>query len=174
MGQRRRDPAGTRRLRAGGGFFRSWTVASVMSPDETGVAVRHARGEECSAVLGVLDGANLETDADAIRSAIDRGAVLVAEPSVDDRSSLLGALVLDGEEITHVAVRRRRRGQGIGTALVRRAVAECGTLLAEFDAPVRPFYEAIGFEIEPAADDDRFVGRGPSDERFDEVTTGGE
>lgn len=130
-------------------------------PAEPEITVRRATATELGEVLGVLDGANLETDADAIRAAIGREAVLVAEPAVADRSSLLGALVLDGDEITHVAVRRRRRGQGIGAALVRAAAAERGSLTAEFDAGVRPFYESLGFAIEPTADDDRFVGRRP-------------
>lgn len=118
--------------------------------------VRRATATELVDVLGVIDGANLETDAAAIRAAIGRRAVFVAE-SV--RSTLLGALVLDGDEITHVAVRRRHRGQGIGTALVREAVADRGTVMAEFDRRVRPFYEALGFEIEPVDEADRFVGR---------------
>lgn len=121
--------------------------------------IRRATGDELGDVLGVLDGANLETDADAIRSAVDRDAVFVAEPADDDRSSLLGVLVLDGDEITHVAVRRRRRGQGIGTALVRAAAADRGSLVAEFDSSVKAFYEALDFAIEPAAEDDRLVGR---------------
>lgn len=124
--------------------------------------VRRATSDEFDAVLGIIDGANLETDVPAIRAAIDRSAVFVAESG---RSTLLGALVLNGGEITHVAVRRRRRGQGIGTTLVREAVADCGSLTAEFDPRVRPFYEALGFDIEPAAEDDRFVGRYELEER---------
>lgn len=120
--------------------------------------VRRAAADDHAAVLGVLDGATLATEGDAVRAAIDRDAVVVAE-SAD--ATVLGALVLDGDEITHVAVRRRRRGQGIGAALVRAVAAERGSLTAEFDAGVRPFYESLGFAIEPTADDDRFVGRRP-------------
>lgn len=132
---------------------------------DSSIAIRRASAPELGDVLGILDGANLETDADAIRSAIDRDSVLVAEPTESNRSSLLGALVLDDDEIIHVAVRRRRRGQGIGTALVREAVADRGTVMAEFDRRVRPFYEALGFEIEPVAEDGRFVGRHEPGER---------
>ena len=41
--------------------------------------------------------------------------------------------VLDGEEILAVAVRRRRRGQGIGSALVEAAGDRREELVAEFD-----------------------------------------
>jgi len=41
--------------------------------------------------------------------------------------------VLDGEEILAVAVRRRRRDQGIGSALVEAAGDRREELVAEFD-----------------------------------------
>jgi GNAT superfamily N-acetyltransferase len=41
--------------------------------------------------------------------------------------------VLDGEEILAVAVRRRRRGQGIGSALVEAALEDRDELVAGFD-----------------------------------------
>jgi ribosomal protein S18 acetylase RimI-like enzyme len=110
--------------------------------------------------MGVLDGAALAADAEAVREAIDRGAVLVAV--ADDR--VLGACVLDGREITTIAVRRARRDQGIGTRLVevaeeRYAAGENEYLVAEFDASVRPFYASLGFAIEPADEPGRFRGR---------------
>ena len=61
---------------------------------------------------------------------------------------VLGVLVLDGAEIEAVAVRRRRRGQGIGTALVEAAADRRDRLDAVFDAHVCPFYEALGFDVE--------------------------
>lgn len=138
--------------------------------------VRRADADDHVAVLGVLDGAALRTDADAIHGAIERDAVLVAEPTaVSAGTTPVGVLVLDVDEITHVAVRRRRRGRGIGTALVAAAAADRESLRAEFRGAVRPFYEALGFDVEPVADaDDRYVGRVDSDQRFDEVATGGE
>lgn len=71
---------------------------------------------------------------------------------------VLGALALDGNEIVAVAVRPGRRGQGVGTALVE-AAAECRPrLVARFDDRVHAFYEALGFEIEPATQSDRYCG----------------
>ncbi|WP_049900568.1 GNAT family N-acetyltransferase [Halococcus agarilyticus] len=109
--------------------------------------------------MGVLDGAALAVEADAVREAIDRGAVLVAV--ADGR--VLGACVLDGREITAIAVRRARRDQAIGTRLVEAAaeryVTDEDELIAEFDRGVRPFYESLGFAIEPADEPGRFRGR---------------
>ena len=141
--------------------------------DSRRVAVRTATPGDHVAICNVLDAANLETDADVVRAAIDRNTAFVAE---SDRSTILGTLVLDGDEITHVAVRRRRRGQGIGTALVAAAAeaTDAETLVARFDPDARPFYEKLGFDVERAADDRRYVGRVASDEWLDEVATGGE
>jgi len=76
----------------------------------------------------------------------------------DDSGRVLGALVLDGEEITAVAVRRRRRGQGIGTQLVEAASDRRERLVAEFDPRVREFWSSLGFESEPLPDSDRYRG----------------
>ncbi|MEF8852990.1 MAG: GNAT family N-acetyltransferase [Haloarculaceae archaeon] len=133
----------------------------------TAVAVRVAKPDELASVLGVLDAAALATDADRVRAGIDRGDVLVAVPDEgrpDDSAAagtaagtVLGALVLDSEEVANVAVRRRRRGQGIGTALVAAAATRRDRLVAECDAAVRPFYESLGFDVE-AVDSGRVRG----------------
>jgi GNAT superfamily N-acetyltransferase len=127
------------------------------------VSVREATSADLSAVLGVLDAAALETNVDRVRRGIDRGDVLVAvaDADADDPDSdraVLGTLVLDGQEIANVAVRRRRRDQGIGTALVEAAAARRERLVAEFDQSVRPFYESLGFAVEPAGDE-RYRGQ---------------
>lgn len=117
------------------------------------VRVRPARPDERDAVAAVLDAAMLRTD--ELGPALDRGDVLVAVAG----ERLLGALVLVQEEdaggarrhVDAVAVRPNRRGQGIGSALVRSALDRCGPderLSAAFDADVRPFYEALAFDIE--------------------------
>jgi GNAT superfamily N-acetyltransferase len=115
--------------------------------------VREATPSDLSAVLGVLDAAALETDADRAREAIDRGDVLVAVGGVDGPDgTVVGALVLEGREVANVAVRRRRRDRGVGRRLVEAATTRRETLVAEFDVAVRPFYESLGFVVESAGD----------------------
>lgn len=131
------------------------------------VTVRPAAPDDLPGVLGVFDGGALETDTDQVRASIDRGDAFVAVRT-DADATVLGAVVLvpaaDGEsvaEIDAIAVRRRRRGQGIGRALVAAAAADrYDRLLAEFDASVRPFYESLGFEIAPIDSDSRERYRG--------------
>ena len=131
----------------------------------TDVSVREATVPELPDVLNVVDGAMLDVDSGRLRGAIDRGAVLVAAAGErgDERTAeggrIVGALVLDGEDITAVAVRRRRRGQGIGTQLVAAAADRRERLVAEFDPRVRPFYASLGFDIEPIPGNDRLRGR---------------
>jgi len=117
------------------------------------MAVRTARTDDLVGVLNVLDGADLTTDHDRVQAAIERGNVFVAvRDEGRDDSPVVGALVLDSDEIGNVAVRRRRRDQGIGTALVERAMRERDRLVAEFDASVRPFYESLGFDVTAEGD----------------------
>jgi GNAT superfamily N-acetyltransferase len=115
--------------------------------------VREATVEDLPDVLNVVDGAALQVAVDPLKRAIDDDEVLVATAE----ARVLGALVLDGERIEAVAVRRARRGQGIGTALVEAAAARRERLVAEFDPGVRPFWDALGFAVEPA-DDGRLRG----------------
>jgi GNAT superfamily N-acetyltransferase len=136
------------------------------------VTVRPATGDDVTGILGVLDAAALETDADRVRASVDRGDAFVAvrgeTGASADGGTVLGALVLvdredpGGAEIDAVAVRRRRRGQGIGQGLVAAAADRYGRLVAEFDAGVRPFYESLGFAVEPL-DGERDRYRGVSD-----------
>ena len=125
------------------------------------MSVRRATADELAAAMGVLDGANLEVDARRVRERIDgddASSVLVATQN----GRILGALVLDGDEVEAVAVRPGRRGQGIGTALIEAAANRCDALTAEFDDDVRPFYESLGFVVEPLGEDaadGRFRGR---------------
>lgn len=107
--------------------------------------------------MAVLEAAMLEVDAKRVRALADGvadGAVLVATP--EDREAptpaddpILGALVLDGRTIEALAVRPRRRGQGIGSALVRAARDRASDpLIATFDAHLQEFYERLGFSVE--------------------------
>lgn len=81
----------------------------------------------------------------------------------DDPERVVGALAVHVEgrhergEIEAIAVRPRRRGQGIGTALVAAASERWRPLAAEFDEHAHPFYEAIDFEIE-SLNDGRYRG----------------
>jgi len=117
--------------------------------------VRAADVEDLPAVMTVFDGALLEADVDEVRAAIARGDVLVA----DEGGRILGACLLDGAEIRAIAVRRQRRGQGIGTMLVDAAAERRDRLVAEFDERVRPFWESLGFTIEPLGGSERYRGR---------------
>ncbi|MFB6139994.1 MAG: GNAT family N-acetyltransferase [Halosimplex sp.] len=140
------------------------------------ISVRPAIPGDLTGVLGVLDAAALETDADRIRASIDRGETFVAvrdgpgSGPDDGSSTVLGALVLvdageatgdageaagdDDTDTVHIdaaAVRRRRRGRGIGTELIAAAADRHDRLVGEFDPGVRPFYESLGFAVEPIA-----------------------
>ncbi|WP_435067996.1 ubiquitin-like small modifier protein SAMP2 [Haloplanus sp. C73] len=120
-----------------------------------GVPVRPATRDDHLDVMRVLDGAMLEIDSETVRDRIAAGDVSVA--TLGDR--VVGALVLDGDRVTAVATRKRRRGQGVGTALVSAALADRGRLVAEFDPRVRPFYESLGFDIDSVGGSDRLRGQ---------------
>lgn len=141
------------------------------SPPE-GVRIREGRPDDRTAVLGILDGAALATDRDAIVAALqsgDSGAqsdqerdaaaaepgprrALVAERT--DGGPLLGALVLVGDRIAALAVRPGRRGQGIGAALVAAAARRRDRLTGRAPAAVREFYETLGFDVSAIQGDD--------------------
>lgn len=121
-------------------------------------SIRRAVAEDLPAVMNVLDGSLLDCPAASVRERIGAGTVLVAI----EGERVRGALVLSGtdgpeSEIEAIAVRRRYRGQGIGTALIERTRCRT-TLVAEFDERVRPFYESLGFRIR-SIDDGRYRGR---------------
>ncbi|GGL46606.1 GNAT family N-acetyltransferase [Halocalculus aciditolerans] len=121
------------------------------------LTVRAAAPDDALDVLRVLDAAMLETTAETVERRISEGTVFVAE--ADER--VVGALVAVprdvGGHVEAVAVRRRRRDQGVGSALVDAAHDRWTPLTAEFDPHVRPFYESLGFEVE--ANGDRYRGR---------------
>lgn len=124
--------------------------------------VREARPADRVDVRRVLDAAMLEVQ--DLSARIEAGDIIVAV--ADGR--VLGACVLvppddapdwvarGGVEgrleqgidahVDAIAVRRRRRGEGIGGALIDRA-GERGALSAAFEGDVRAFYEDMGFDI---------------------------
>jgi GNAT superfamily N-acetyltransferase len=117
-----------------------------------GVVIRPAFVRDHLGVMRVVDGANLELPAETAERRIDDGTVVVA----DDDNRIVGVLVAvprdEGVHVEAIAVRRRRRAQGIGSALVDHAAREWSPLTAEFDAATKPFYESLGFDIEPRGD----------------------
>lgn len=131
-----------------------------------GVAVRPADPDDSLDVRRVVDGALLDVP-EGLDDRVREGDVLVAV----DADSVVGALVLDGSRVEAVAVRRRRRGNGVGSELVEAAAGRVnGTLTADFRPEVQPFYESLGFDIEEVAEG-RGSGtnrrRGRLDQRFD-------
>jgi GNAT superfamily N-acetyltransferase len=141
--------------------------------------IRKATVEELPDVLNVLDGALLDIAVTELKEHLDDGNVLVAiAPDTresetqfghrqhsghgnardrDDR--ILGVLVLDGKEVIALAVRRRRRGQGIGAKLVATTREQRGELVAEFDERVRPFWESVGCTVDDIDESGRYRGR---------------
>jgi GNAT superfamily N-acetyltransferase len=118
------------------------------------VTIRPAYPDERASVANVIDGAALEIDDDLLRTALETDDVLVAQ---SDESQILGAIVLDGEEVAAIAVRQRRRDQGIGRALVEAAAEDRTRLVAECNRDARPFWSSLGFEI-VVTEDGRFLG----------------
>ncbi|KTG29434.1 GNAT family N-acetyltransferase [Haloferax profundi] len=121
------------------------------------IVVREGSPDELVAVMRVLDAGLLDVAASEVRERLEAGDCLVADAS----GRVVGALVLDDDYIDAVAVSPSRRNGGVGTALVEAALDRRGRLTADFDARVRPFYESLGFTIEPISDqqaDDRFRG----------------
>ncbi|SDL98543.1 Predicted N-acetyltransferase YhbS [Halogranum gelatinilyticum] len=118
------------------------------------VRIRAATADDLVAVMRLFDAAVLEADAGEVGDRISDGSVLVAD--ADGR--VVGALALDGSHVDAVAVQKERRGRGIGRRLVEAAAdAVDGALTADFDDSVRPFYDALGFEVERR--DGRLWGR---------------
>ncbi|XVH30240.1 GNAT family N-acetyltransferase [Haloferacaceae archaeon DSL9] len=137
----------------------------------TEVAIRSGRPGDLVAAMRLLDGALLDTDAARVRERLDDGDVLIA---VDDEtpvgvavferpstSSPTASSTVDADpdataHLAAIAVRRSRRGRGIGTALVAAGADRYGRLTADCDDRVRPFYESLGFDLE--RDDGRLRG----------------
>ncbi|WP_254536377.1 GNAT family N-acetyltransferase [Halomarina litorea] len=129
------------------------------------VRVRTATPDDFVPVMRVLDGSLLDVEATTVEERIDRGAVLVAVADGDTAGRVVGTLVLDTLEphpaaprpeeqapetrhVEAVAVHRRHRSAGVGTALVEAAAERCDYLTAEFREEVGPFYESLGFDVE--------------------------
>lgn len=128
-----------------------------------GITVEAPAGDDRLDVLRVLDAAMLSVDADGLADRIDAGDVFVAR--AERTEAVVGALVTSRPEpgrlhVTALAVRRERRGRGIGSALVADAVAHAvrhpriQRVTAAFDSSIERFYTDLGFEIDPHSGDD--------------------
>ena len=138
-------------------------AAPTEPPD--GFAIEPADPDDRLDALRVLDTAMLETDAETVDAAIDADDALVAR--FKRTGAVVGALVAvrsdpDRLHVDAVAVRRARRGRGIGSALVAAAVERgesapgIEVITAEFDADLSALYEGLGFTVAEAS------GRGRS------------
>lgn len=125
-------------------------------PDD--VVIEPATPDDRLDVLRILDAAMLETDAATVDDRIAAGDALVARST--RTGGVVGALVAVRPDpgrlhLDAVAVRRARRGRGIGSALVAAAVdrgesdPEVAAVTATFDADLRAFYEGLGFAVGP-------------------------
>lgn len=132
------------------------------APD--GVSIQIATPADRVAVSRVLDGALLECP--DLQGRLADGTVLLART---DRT-VVGAIVLDpagpedptppdpwpvGSYVEAIAVRRKHRNRGIGTAILRAARRRWAPLIADFDERVQPFYELAAAECRQTKDDDR-------------------
>ncbi|WP_436346309.1 GNAT family N-acetyltransferase [Natronorubrum sp. FCH18a] len=126
--------------------------------------VRTATPDDALDVRRILDAAMLEPG--DVETRIENEDVLVAgdhRGGSEDGERILGTVVLEsrdgvhGAHVSAIGVRRRHRGKGIGRALMERALERERRLTVRFDDGVRPFYEALGFAIEPI-DDQRHRG----------------
>lgn len=129
------------------------------APD--GVSIRVATPEDRVAVSRVLEGALLEiadlgeplADGDVLVATTGEavvGAVVVAREGPADRSP--PADWPAGTHVRSIAVRRKRRRTGIGTALLRAALERWSPLVADFEADVEGFYAAMGAERRATSD----------------------
>ncbi|MCG1005653.1 GNAT family N-acetyltransferase [Halorubrum lacusprofundi] len=139
------------------------------------IAIETASPDDRLDILRVLDAAMLETDTEVVDTAIDASEALVAR--FKRTNAVVGALVAmrpepGGLHIDAVAVRRARRGRGIGSALVAEAVrraerdAKVAVVTAEFDPKLKGFYTDLGFAVDSERDEvetDRLRGRYPAD-----------
>lgn len=116
--------------------------------------VRSATTSDLSSIMNIIDGSMLQFDLKIVQSRISSEEVLVAESP----TSILGILVSTGNIIETIAVRSKRRNQGIGSILVKTAAKKSDEpLVAEFDQMSLQFYQKLGFSITPTIEG-RYTG----------------
>ena len=105
-------------------------------------------------IMNIIDGALLQTDLKMLKTRISRRDVIVAE----SHTAIIGVIILAENVIDAIAVRSKRRNQGIGSALVFAAAEQIGSpLTAEFDLTSLSFYQHLGFLISPLGEN-KYIG----------------
>ncbi|TKX80549.1 GNAT family N-acetyltransferase [Halorubrum sp. SD626R] len=146
------------------------------------VTVERATPDDRLDVLRILDAAMLETDAATVDDRTAAGDVLVARST--RTGGVVGALVAvrpdsDRLHVDAVAVRRARRGRGIGSALVAAAVrraerdADPAAVTAAFDPDLAGLYADLGFELD-RGDDARRTDRVRGQRQVGTASEGGD
>lgn len=127
----------------------------------TETQTRAATQEDVVAVLRLIEGALLEITPKAVREAIESETDVVCVALRNDR--IIGTAVFRdtpaGGHVVAIAVHPQRRGNGVGRSLIGYGADRFETLSAEFAEKVTPFYERLGFTIEPIEGSDRYQGR---------------
>jgi len=133
----------------------------------TGVSIEPATPADRLDIVRVLDAAMLQTDVSALAERIAADAVICAR--FERTGAVVGAVIMtrpatDTAHIDALAVRRARRGNGIGSALVVRAVAAAsadpvvGRVTVGFDDALTSLYTDCGFDIAQDDGENRWVG----------------
>lgn len=106
-------------------------------------------------VRRIVDAAALSLAEVDLPTRLAAGEVLLATEADRVRGTLV-ARRRDGDTVIRaVAVRRRARGQGIGSALVETALRRWGPLTARCDQSIWPFWRANGATV-VTVDGDRY------------------
>lgn len=109
--------------------------------------VRVAASDDRLVVRRLVDGAALSLAAVSLPERLAAGDVLLATRDRRPQGTLVATSRATGTHIVAVAVRRRVRGQGIGSALVTTAHNRWGTLTAVASEAVLPFWQANEFQV---------------------------
>ena len=122
------------------------------------VTVRVATEPDRVAVRRLVDGAALSLAEVSLPTRLVAGDVLLATQRKHPQGTLVATRDPQETHIVAVAVRRRRRGHGIGSALVEEAATRWAPLRATCAAAVVAFWRANGFQL-TGVDGDRHTLR---------------
>ncbi len=115
---------------------------------------RPAIPSDIPSIMNIIDGALLQIDLKILNKRISHRDVIVAE----SHTTIIGVVILTENVIDTIAVRSKRRNQGIGSALVFAAAEQVESpLTAEFDSTSLSFYQHLGFLISPLGEN-KYIG----------------